>query len=173
MDFYDVVRTRRSVRSFKKNPIPEEVLSRVLEAARVAPSGSNRQPWKFILVRDEALKQKMISACDNQKFMADAPLIVVACGQKLSFNRGGYMREMSMLIDVSIAFTHLILAARAEGLGTCWIGAFKNDEIKKLLGVPEGYEVVAATPLGYPAENVFTEPRDRKNLDEIVSENKF
>jgi nitroreductase len=173
VDFYDVVRTRRSVRSFKKNPIPEEVLSRVLEAARVAPSGSNRQPWKFILVRDEALKQKMISACDNQKFMADAPLIVVACGQKLSFNRGGYMREMSMLIDVSIAFTHLILAARAEGLGTCWIGAFKNDEIKKLLGVPEGYEVVAATPLGYPAENVFTEPRDRKNLDEIVSENKF
>jgi nitroreductase len=173
VDFYDVVRTRRSVRSFKKNPIPEEVLSRILEAARVAPSGSNRQPWKFILVRDNSLKQKLVPICDNQRFVANAPLIVVACGRELSFNRGGYMGKMSMLIDVSIAFTHLILAARAEGLGTCWIGAFKNEEIKKLLGVPKGYEVVAATPLGYPSEDVFTEPAGRKNLDEIVSENHF
>ncbi|UCE16360.1 MAG: nitroreductase family protein [Candidatus Bathyarchaeota archaeon] len=173
MDFYEVIRTRRSVRSFKKNPIPEEVLNRVLEAVRVAPSGSNRQPWKFILVMDDAVKQKMISACDNQKFVAEAPLIIVACGRKLLFNRGGYMGEMSVLVDVSIAFTHLILAARAEGLGTCWIGAFNNDKIKKLLEVPNGYEVVAATPLGYPSKDVFTEPRNRKNLNEIVSQDKF
>ena len=169
MDFYKVIQTRRSVRSYKKNPIPKEVL----EAARVAPSGSNLQPWKFILVKDDALKQKMVSACDNQEFVAEAPLIVVACGKKLLFNRGGYMGEMSMLVDVSIAFTHLILAARAEGLGTCWIGAFENDEIKRLLKVPDGYEVVAATPLGYPSEDVFTEPRNRKPLDEIVSTNKY
>jgi len=173
VDFYKVIRTRRSVRSFKKDPMPEEVLNRVLEAARVAPSGSNRQPWKFILVKNETLKQKMISACDNQEFIAEAPLIVVACGQKLPINRGGYMGEMSMLVDVSIAFTHLILAARAEGLGTCWIGAFENEEIKKLLEVPDEYEVVAVTPLGYPSEDVFTESKDRKNLDEIVSPNKF
>ena len=173
MDFYEVIRTRRSVRSFKKDPIPEKVLNRVLEATRVAPSGSNLQPWKFILVRDETLKQKMISACNDQKFVADAPLIIVACGQKLSINRGEYMGEMSMLLDVSIAFTHLILSARAEGLGTCWIGAFNNDEVKKLLEVPDEYEVVAATPLGYPSEDVFTEPRSRKNLDEIVSLNKY
>jgi len=173
LDFYEVIRTRRSVRSFKKDPIPEEVLNRVLEAARVAPSGSNRQPWKFILIKDDTLKQKMIPACDNQDFVAEAPLIIVGCGQKLSFNRGGYMGEMSMLVDVSIAFTHLILAARAEGLRTCWIGAFNNDEIKKLLGIPDEYEVVAATPLGYPSEDVFTEPRNRKDLDEILSVNKY
>lgn len=173
LDFYKVIRTRRSVRSFDKKPIPEEVLNRVLDAARVAPSGGNRQPWKFILVKDDILKQKMVSVCNNQKFIADAPLIVVACGQKLSINRGGYMGEMSILLDVSIAFTHLILAARAEGLGTCWIGAFNNKEIKKLLKVPDEYEVVAATPLGYPSEDVFTEPKNRKNLDEIVSLNKF
>jgi nitroreductase len=105
--------------------------------------------------------------------MAEAPVIVVACGQRLPLNRGGYMGEMSVLLDIAIAFTHLILAARAEGLGTCWIGAFDNDEIKKLLKVPEGYEVVALSPLGYPSEDVFTEPRKRKNLDEIVSMNKF
>ena len=173
MDFYEVIRTRRSVRSYKNKPIPEEVLNRVLETARIAPSGSNRQPWKFILVKDEALKQKMISACKNQTFVAEAPVIVVACGKKIPSNRGGYMGEMSMLVDVSIAFTHLILAARAEGLGTCWIGAFNNNEVKRLLEVPNGYEVVAVTPLGYPLEDVFTEPRNRKNLDEIVSLNKF
>jgi nitroreductase len=173
LDFYRVIQTRGSVRSYKKDPIPEEVLNRVLEAARVAPSGSNLQPWKFILVKDDALKKKMVSVCDNQEFVAEAPLVVVACGKKLLFNRGGYMGEMSMLVDVSIAFTHLILAARAEGLGTCWIGAFNNDEIKGLLEIPDGYEVVAATPLGYPFEDVFTEPRDRKNLEEIVSLNKY
>ena len=173
MDFYEVIRTRRSVRSYKNKPILEEVLNRVLETARIAPSGSNRQPWKFILVKDEALKQKMILACKNQTFVAEAPVIVVACGKKIPSNRGGYMGEMSMLVDVSIAFTHLILAARAEGLGTCWIGAFNNNEIKRLLEVPNGYEVIAVTPLGYPPEGVFTEPRNRKNLDEIVSLNKF
>lgn len=173
MDFYKVIRTRRSVRSYKKDPIPEEVLNRVLESARIAPSGSNRQPWKFILIKDDVLRQKMISACNNQKFVAEAPLIVVACGRKLPTNRGGYMGELGMLLDVAIAFTQLILAARAEGLGTCWIGAFNNDEIKKLLEIPDGYEVVATTPLGYPSEDVFTEPRNRKNFDEIVSLNKF
>ena len=173
MDFYEVIRTRRSVRSFRKDPIPDQVLKRVLEAARVAPSGGNRQPWRFILVKDDRLKQEMISICNNQKFVAEAPLTVVACGQKLHTNRGGYMGEMGMLLDVAIALTHMILAARAEGLGTCWIGAFNNDEIKRLLEVPEGYEVVAVTPLGYPSGDVFTEPRKRKNLDEIVSLNKF
>jgi nitroreductase len=173
VDFYEVIRTRRSVRSFKEDPIPKESLDKVLEAARIAPSGGNRQPWKFILVKDDKLKQKMIPVCNNQRFVAEAPVLVVACGQRLATNRGGYMGEMGVLLDVSIAFTHLILAARAEGLGTCWIGAFDNEEIKKLLHVPEGYEVVAASPLGYPSEDVFTEPRNRKDLDEIVSLNKF
>jgi nitroreductase len=149
-------------------------LNRILDAVRIAPSGSNRQPWKFILVKDETLKQKMVSVCQNQQFMADAPLIVVACGQRLPLNRGGYMGEMSMLLDVAIAFTHLILAARAEGLGTCWIGAFNNKEIKKLLKIPDEFEVVAATPLGYPSDaNVFAEPKNRKSINEIVSLNKF
>jgi nitroreductase len=173
VDFYEVIRTRRSVRSYRDDPIPEDVLNRVLEATRIAPSGSNRQPWKFILVTDELLRQKMVSACNNQKFVAEAPVIVVACGQTLALNRGGYMGEMSTLLDVAIAFTHLILAARAEGLGTCWIGAFNNDEIKRLLKIPDGFEVVAATPLGYPSDDVFKESVNRKTLDKITSVGKF
>lgn len=169
-----MIRTRRSVRSFKKDPIPEKVLNRVLDAARVSPSGSNRQPWKFIVVKDSTLKQKMVPLCRNQDFIADAPLIVVACGQRLPINRGGYMGEMSVLIDVSIAFTQLILAARAEGLGTCWVGAFNNEELKKLLGVPSEFEVVAVTPLGYPSESgIFIESENRKTMSEILSVNKF
>lgn len=162
------------MRSYSKNPIPSEVLTRVLDAARIAPSGSNRQPWRFIIVKDESLKQEMVPVCKNQEFIAEAPLILVACGQRLPLNRGGYMGEMSVLLDVAIAFTQLILAARAEGLGTCWIGAFSNDRIKKLLEVPEGYEVVAVTPLGYPADQkIFGKPKNRKAINQIVSENKF
>ncbi len=83
------------------------------------------------------------------------------------------MGDMSMLVDVTIAFTHLVLAARAEGLGTCWIGAFQNEAVKKLLNIPEEYNVVAVTPLGYPKGEAFTEPRSRKTLNEIVSTDAF
>ena len=173
MEFYEVVRTRRSVRSYRPDLVPQEVLNRVLEAVRIAPSGSNRQPWKFIIVQDEVLKQKLVSVCNNQGFLAEAPLIVVACGRNIHYNRGGYMGDMSMLVDVTIGFTHLVLAARAEGLGTCWIGAFQNEEVKKLLNIPEEYDVVAVTPLGYPKGEAFTEPGPRKSLDEIASTDTF
>jgi len=175
MEFFDVVRTRRSVRSFKAEPVPDEVLGKVLEAVRIAPSGSNRQPWRFIVVKNEAVKQKLIPACGDQKWLAEAPVIVVACGQIFDWNRGSYMGEHSVLVDVSIGMTHLILGARNEGLGTCWIGFFDNAEVKKVLGVPEGWNVVGVTPLGYPkaGEKAFTEPGPRKQLSEIVSADKF
>jgi nitroreductase len=173
MEFYDVVRTRRSVRSYSLDPVPEEALGRVLEAVRVAPSGSNRQPWRFILVSDGGLRMRVAEACGGQTWIGEAPLVVVGCGRDIGYNRGGYMDEMSMLVDVSIAFTHLILAARAEGLGTCWIGDFDNDELKGLLEVPEGWEVVAVTPLGYPEGDLFKEPGNRKPLSEITSTDRF
>ena len=173
MDFYEVIRTRRSIRSYKPDPVPDEVLMRVLEAARIAPSGSNRQPWKFIIVKDENLRRRVAQACHNQMFIAEAPIVIVACGYNIRWNRGGYMGDLSMLIDVSIAFTHLILAARAEGLGTCWIGAFDNEEVKNLLNIPKEVNVVAITPLGYPKDEEFREPRPRKPISEIISIDKF
>jgi len=173
MDFYEVIRTRRSIRSYKPDPVPDEVLMRVLEAARIAPSGSNRQPWKFIIVKDENLRRRVAQACRNQMFIAEAPIVIVACGYNIHWNRGGYMGDLSMLIDVSIAFTHLILAARAEGLGTCWIGAFDNEEVKNLLNIPKEVNVVAITPLGYPKDEEFREPGPRKPISEIISIDKF
>jgi len=173
MDFYDVVRTRRSIRSYKPDPVPEDVLKRVLEAVRIAPSGSNRQPWKFIIVKDEALKKRLVPACGNQSFITEAPIVIVACGYNIHYNRGRYMGNLSMLVDVSIAFTHLILAARTEGLGTCWIGDFNNAEVKKILDIPEDVNVVAITPLGYPKAEEFRGPGYRKPLTEIISIDKF
>jgi len=172
MEFYEVVKTRRSIRAYKSDPIPEDVLIRVLEAMRIAPSGSNRQPWKFILVKGNDLKKKVGDACGNMKFVSDAPSIVVACGQNIHYNRGGYMGDQSMLIDVSIAMTHLILAARAEGLGTCWIGAFDNEKLKDIIGIPEDVNVVAISPIGYPKQG-FSGPGARKQIEEIVSTDKY
>lgn len=173
MDFYEVIRTRRSIRSYKPDTIPEDVLTRVLDAARIAPSGSNRQPWKFIVVKNEELKRQIAKACHNQMFIAEAPVVIVACGYNIHYDRGEYMGDFSMLVDVSIAFTHLILAARAEGLGTCWIGSFNNKEIKRILNIPEDVNVVAITPLGYPKDEEFREPGFRKPLSEIVSIDRF
>lgn len=175
MDFHKVVRTRRSVRSYKIDHIPDEVVDRVLEAVRVAPSGSNRQPWYWVLVKEEEKKKRLAKICNSQMWIAEAPVVIVACGRNLNFNRAGYMGDMSVLVDTSIAFTHLILAARNEGLGTCWIGAFDNEKVKRLLNVPENWYVVAITPMGYPkeGEKAFRGPSGRKAKEEIISTDKF
>jgi len=168
MEFYEVVKTRRSIRSYKDTKIPEESLMRVLDAARLAPSGHNRQFWKFYVVEDEDKKKKVAEACNGQTWIAQAPMVIVATGGKIPFNRGGYMGEMSFIMDVSIAFTHLILAARAEGLGTCWIGSYIDEEVKKALDIPAEEHVVAVTPLGYPDRGGFTDQTKRKSLEEII-----
>ena len=171
MDVLEAVRTRRSVRKFKATPIPDDVLGRILEAVRLAPSAKNLQPWKFVLIRDPALKSRIAAACVHQTFMAGAPVIVAACGlpERSYAQMGRYMN--SWPVDVAIAFEHLVLQARAEGLGTCWVGAFYEEEVKALLGVPAEARVLALTPLGYPAESPAAQPR--KPLSEIISQDRY
>ena len=155
MEFYEVITTRRSVRSYRPDPIPEDALGRVLNAARIAPSAGNRQPWKFILVTDEGLRRQLVPACNEQSFIAEAPVIIAAvCAFKTHYDESGYPGTMFRVVDVAIALDHLTLAARAEGLGTCWIGAFSNEEVKKVLSIPPEVQVVALTPLGYPADRL-------------------
>jgi nitroreductase len=168
MEFYEVIKTRRSIRAYKNTPIPEEKLLRVIEAARIAPSGHNRQFWKFYVVESEGKKKKVAEGCGGQSWISEAPIVIVAVGWKVPFNRGGYMGEMTFTMDVSIAFTQLILAARAEDLGTCWIGDFNNETLKKVLSLPDEEIVVAVTPIGYPKKGVFSENTMRKNLEEIM-----
>uniref|UniRef100_A0A7C4CER8 Nitroreductase n=1 Tax=candidate division WOR-3 bacterium TaxID=2052148 RepID=A0A7C4CER8_UNCW3 len=166
MDFYEVVRRRTSIRAYKPDPIPEDALNRVLEAGRLAPSAKNFQPWKFIVVKDPAVKAALVPACRNQTFIAQAPLVICGCAieSEVWKGMGGYWSAEA--VDLSIAIEHMILAATAEGLGTCWIGAFVEAEVKNVLAIPEGVKPIALTPLGYPAKEAT--PRPRKPLAEIV-----
>ena len=171
MSVLEVIRKRRSTRKYKPESIPDDVLRRVMEAARLAPSGKNLQPWHFIVVKDQDMKERLAVASAHQSFIADAPVIIVACAfpENSYAKMGRYMK--SWPVDVAVAVDHLMLQAEEEGLGTCWIGSFHEDEVKSLLEVPEDVRVLALTPLGYADET----PRDRgrKNLEEIVSWEKF
>lgn len=170
MDFFNVIKTRRSIRSYKPDPIPGHLLDRVLDAARVAPSGSNRQPTRLIVIKNRERRESLIPMCNGQKFIAQAPVLIAACGNEIRTNRGGYMGKYSVLLDVAIAMDHLTLAARAVGLGTCWIGSFSNADIKTYLNIPEDVQVVALTPLGYPSEKSFSEITNRMPLEQVVCE---
>lgn len=165
MELWEALRTRRSIRAYKSDPVPQEVIEKVLEGARIAPSAANRQPWHFFVVTDPARRESLKAAYSKEWFWG-APALIAACarpGEAWKRNDGASYAW----VDVAIAFDHLTLAAHAEGLGTCWIGAFKPAELRRLLGVPQDLEPVALTPLGYPAEE--GEPRERKPLDGIVS----
>lgn len=171
MDIYEAIKSRRSVRSYKTEPVPEDKLMKVLEAVRLAPSGKNGQPWRFVVVRDETLRKGLIPACHQQTFIADAPIMIVACAKESESyqNHGGYMK--SFPVDIGIAFDHLMLAAVAEGLGTCWIGAFEEEKVKQVLNIPADLRVVALTPLGFPTEQPAA--RSRKNMSDIVFYDRF
>ena len=171
MSVLDVIIARRSVRKFRKDPVPEAALARILEAARLAPSGKNLQPWKFIVVRDSETRKKLAAASANQTFLASAPVVIAACGfpDEAYPRLGRYMN--SWPVDVAIAMEHIVLQAVEEGLGTCWIGAFEEVEVKAVLGIPAEARVLALTPLGLPDESPAA--RGRKPLATVVSYEKF
>jgi nitroreductase len=173
VDFYDVLLTRRSVRSYANRSVDDETVIRVLDAARIAPSASNTQPWHFVVIREVARRQKLAELAAGQMFIAEAPIVIAACGQAYH-DRYSWITDNMFLIDVAIALDHLTLAARTEGLGTCWVGAFDHDGVHQLLKVPDTYRVVMLTPLGYPAnKDAFGPPGKRKNLSDIVSNEEF
>lgn len=164
MDFLELVNARYSVRSYQDKPVAEEVLARILEAVRLAPSGANRQPWRFIVVRDEETRKRLATACNGQQFIAQAPVVIAGCGLMPDrIMRCGISGDP---IDLAIAMEHLALAATAEGLGTCWIGAFEQDKVRAVLGVPETAKVVEVMTLGYPAD--IPNAKNRKAISEIV-----
>ena len=176
MDVLEAIRTRRSIRKYKPNPIPDDVLQRLKDSLRFAPSACNFQPWKFILVTDPQLRKALVTACCDQKFIADAPLVVVGCAfpEKTYHKMGGYGDSIDL--DLGIALDHLTLAAADEGIGTCWIGAFDEEAVKKLLDIPKSVKVVALTPVGYPESDDLLHPCNenrRKPEQEIFCAEKF
>jgi nitroreductase len=159
MDVLEAIKSRRSIRKYRPEPIPEEKLQVILEAARLAPSAANRQPWRFVVVQNQDRKKALAEAANNQMFLSDAAAIVVALSDPEVSAR---WHER----DTMIALEHMVLAATALSYGTCWIGAFNEDTVKSLLKIPASLKVVALLPIGKPAETPA--PRPRKELSEIL-----
>lgn len=160
MDVREAIRTRRSIRSYADKPVEEDKLDRVLEAARLAPSASNRQERRFIVVRDAQTRKKLAKAACDQSFVGTAPVVIAACATESS--RVMACGQPAYTVDVTIAVDHMTLQAAEEGLGTCWIGAFHEDEVKQVLGIPDTVRVVSLLPLGYPEQVPGPTPRRPK-----------
>jgi len=164
METLECIMSRRSVRQYKREPIPAGDMRQIVEAGRQAPSAANRQPWHFVVVGDADQRQQVAEACNGQSWMADAAYIIVACARP-SISSNWYR------VDVAIAVENMVLAAKALGYGTCWIGAFDSAKVKSVCGIPDDVDVVACTPLGVPGTS--PEARQRKSTSEVFSLDSF
>jgi len=160
----EAISKRRSVRSWQDKPIEPEKLERVLQAGRLAPSANNRQPWRFVVVTDEALRKEVARAANDQTFVGEAPAVLVGCA--VETERVMACGQHCYPIDLAISMTNMSLAAVGEGLGTCWIGAFQADQVKKILDIPDEVQIVELMPLGYP-KSPDVAARSRKTMDEF------
>jgi nitroreductase len=164
MDVLEVIRKRYSVRAYKPDPVEDEKLASVLEAARLAPTAANRQPFQIIVVRT-AGRVEELARVYGRAWFTEAPLVVAVC----AVAEEGWSRSDGKPyadVDAAIAMDHLVLAATSLDLGTCWIAAFDPQAAREVLGLPDGVEPVVLTPLGYPAD----EPREKKRrpMEELV-----
>ena len=164
METLQTIFERRSIRRYKREPIPDEHLKRILEAGHQAPSAANRQPWHFIVVGEPEQRQRVAQACNGQVWMADAAYILVAVGLP-------QVTDKWYKVDVAIAVENMVLAARSLGYGTCWIGAFDPDKVKEVCGIPDEMEVVVCTPLGVP--DIAPAARARKSWGQIFSADRY
>lgn len=164
MDFSELIEKRYSVRAYRRDTVEEEKLERVLEAARLAPTAANRQPFQLVVIHTQG-REDELQQIYRKAWFVEPPLLICACGlvDKAWTRRDG---KSYVDVDVAIVMDHLILAAANEGLGTCWVGAFDADAARRVLGLPDEVEPIAFTPLGYAAD----EPgeKKRKSLEELV-----
>ena len=164
MELKDAIRRRESVREYLDKPVPEEKLKNVLEAARLAPSAKNSQPVKLVVVRDVKRRRELAQAAKGQTFVGEAPVVIAAVATNTTHVMSCGIP--SHPVDLAIVVDHMTLAAVDEGLGTCWIGAFYQEKVKSILGIPDKYRIVALLPLGYPKRERGL--KLRKSLEEIV-----
>ena len=152
------IQQRYSVRSYQKRPVEKEKLETILQAARLAPSAKNIQEWRFIVVQDTDTRKKLRVAANNQAFVGEAPVVIVCCTAISDYvMRCGHL---AYPIDVAIAMEHMALQAVEEGLGTCWVGSFYEDQVKTILAIPATARVVELLTLGYPSDTL----RDKSRL---------
>jgi nitroreductase len=172
MDVFEAVQRRRSIRAYDHTPVPDDKLIKILEAARLAPSAGNAQPWHFVVVTNNEKRRKIAEGGFFARFLAESPVVIVGCGDEKASPKW-------FTVDVAIAMQNMVLTATSEGLGTCWIGDFDEKLVKELLRIPENYRVVALLAIGYPRETLDVQGkvlhfiRRRKKLKDIVSFEEF
>lgn len=169
MDFFEVLRTRRSIRRFDERPVPEQLLLQVLEAARCAPSGGNMQPWELVVLRERQSIRAVVDTTfvgfdaaggQRQEWLLTAPVLVVACAElKRSASRYGPQGAQVAILDTAAAIQNMLLAAVALGLGSCWVSGFVPEALGRVLRLPESVRPLAILPVGYPAANPGSPPR--------------
>ncbi|WP_287584815.1 nitroreductase family protein [Candidatus Borrarchaeum sp.] len=171
MDVYEAIRKRKSVRRYKDKEVEQEKLTRILEAARLAPSASNKQEWRFVVVQDKEKRRKLSAeAARGQKFVEEAPVVIACCAE--TDNHEMTCGQLCYPIDVAIAIDHITLAAVEEDLGTCWIGAFYEDKAKNILNIPDRIRIVELLTLGYPADDSIKK-KSRLPIETIVKWEKW
>jgi nitroreductase len=173
LEVFEAIKGRRSIRAFQNRDIPPEMVDRLIDAARWAPSAGNIQPWEFIIVREPETRRKLAKAALEQTFIEEAPVVIVVCADENRSSQGYGTRGKTLycLQDTAAATQNIHLAAYALGLGTCWVGAFREDEAKKILNIPSGVRPVAIIPVGYPAEK--PQPRNRRPINQIIHYESF
>ncbi|MEM3357228.1 MAG: nitroreductase family protein [Candidatus Bathyarchaeia archaeon] len=173
MDVIEAIKGRRSMRAFQSREISHEIVEKLIDVARWAPSAGNIQPWEFVVVRKPEIKRRLAEAALNQTFIEEAPVVIVVCANENRSARGYGVRGKTLycIQDTAAAIQNIHLAAYSLGLGTCWVGAFREEEAKEILKIPEGIRPVAIIPLGYPAET--PSPPPRRPINQIVQYETF
>ncbi len=169
MDVSEAIQVRRSIRKYKNTDIEDEKIKKILESARIAPSAANRQEWKFLVVRDDETRKKLVDACNGQRFVAVAPVLIAACSTES--NTIMPCGQYAYTVDLSIALSFMILQATELELGTCWLGAYNESQVKTILDIPDDIRVVGMIVLGYPDEKPGARPR--KTMDAVVKMDKW
>ncbi len=164
------MQNRASVRRFLPDPLPQETLTEIMEAARSAPSAGNQQPWHFFIITDQNLKSKLAQAAWNQNFVAQAPVCIVVCAEP---ERSGAVygqrgKELYCIQDTAAAVQNILLAATAAGIGSCWVGAFQTEEVTTILELSSQQIPVAMIPLGF-AEQELKSKTARRTLEDIIT----
>lgn len=173
MDLFEAIKGRRSIRAFKSTPIPEALLDKILEAASSAPSAGNFQAWEFIVIKDASLKSELYRKATDHPFICDAPINIVVCVNQAWYSEGYGDRgkELYSICDAAAATENIHLAAHGLGLGSCWVGDFKDAVVSELLGLPPNVKPVAIVPIGYP--DMTPSPRVKRPLGDSIHIEKY
>jgi len=164
MEILEIIKNRRSVRSFQKKEIEEKIIEKLIEALLWAPSAGNLQSRKFYFIFNDKIKEMLTKAAFNQNFFKEAPLVIVACADnKITKIYGQRGKDLYSICDVSASIQNLMLLAYSENLGTCWIGAFDEEEVKKTLNLPDYLKPIAIVPVGFSVKKPSPPPRVKKS----------